>query len=366
MIAGKGHEQGQDVRRPHAPLRRPRGGPDVAPRRLRARGCDRRSSLARDRAACAAERLTPCARAQTEGDRPDRRLAARSSPVISSSPSGAARDFADEALAAGAAAALVPDDAFGALAAIARAVRERSDARVVGITGSIAKTSTKDILAALVRPHRAHGRGGGEPEQRGRPAADARPHRPRHRGLRARDGHARARARSPSSARPRRPHIGVITKIGPVHLELLGTVERVAQAKAELVRALAAGRHGGRPRRRSAARAVPRPRGHRCDSLRPRRRRRSWLVHAARRRARPSRSSAFGERISTSSCRSRRATTPRTCSPALAAYRALGLPLARRARAPRRSAVALARGGAAAPRTAGSSSTTPTTRTRSR
>jgi UDP-N-acetylmuramoyl-tripeptide--D-alanyl-D-alanine ligase len=38
-----------------------------------------------------------------------------------------------------------------------------------------------------------------------------------------------------------RPDIGVITGIGPVHLELLGTVERVAEAKAEIVGALPAG-----------------------------------------------------------------------------------------------------------------------------
>ncbi len=64
-----------------------------------------------------------------------------------------------------------------------------------------------------------------------------------------------ASARSPSSATPRSPEIGVITKIGPVHLELLGTLERVAQAKAELIDALPAGGVGGRSRRRSAARS---------------------------------------------------------------------------------------------------------------
>ena len=52
----------------------------------------------------------------------------------------------------GAAATLVPDDAFAALAALGRAVRDRSSARVVGITGSTGKTSTKDILAALCAP----------------------------------------------------------------------------------------------------------------------------------------------------------------------------------------------------------------------
>ena len=47
----------------------------------------------------------------------------------------------------------MPDDAHAAMAALGRAVRDRSSARVVGITGSTGKTSTKDILAALCRPH---------------------------------------------------------------------------------------------------------------------------------------------------------------------------------------------------------------------
>jgi UDP-N-acetylmuramoyl-tripeptide--D-alanyl-D-alanine ligase len=38
-----------------------------------------------------------------------------------------------------------------------------------------------------------------------------------------------------------RPEVGVITSVGPVHLELLGTVERVAEAKAEVVASLPAG-----------------------------------------------------------------------------------------------------------------------------
>src|SRR5205085_4184660 len=58
----------------------------------------------------------------------------------------------DDARARGAAATLVPVDAFAALAAIAGKVRNRSTARVVGITGSMGKTSTKDILAAIARP----------------------------------------------------------------------------------------------------------------------------------------------------------------------------------------------------------------------
>ena len=66
---------------------------------------------------------------------------------------GRGGDFRRHAVARGAAAVLVPEDAFRALAALAAAVRERSAAQIVGVTGSTGKTSTKDILAALCRPH---------------------------------------------------------------------------------------------------------------------------------------------------------------------------------------------------------------------
>src|SRR3954471_17885331 len=60
--------------------------------------------------------------------------------------------YTKHAFARGAAATLVPDDAFSGLAAIAGAVRDRSSARFVAITGSMGKTSTKDILAAVCAP----------------------------------------------------------------------------------------------------------------------------------------------------------------------------------------------------------------------
>ena len=50
---------------------------------------------------------------------------------------GRGSEFADEALARGAAATLVPHDAFAALARLGQAVRELSSGRVVGITGSM-------------------------------------------------------------------------------------------------------------------------------------------------------------------------------------------------------------------------------------
>jgi UDP-N-acetylmuramoyl-tripeptide--D-alanyl-D-alanine ligase len=41
------------------------------------------------------------------------------------------------------------------------------------------------------------------------------------------------------------PHVGVVTNVGPTHLERLGTVERIAEAKAELVQALPPAAEGG-------------------------------------------------------------------------------------------------------------------------
>jgi UDP-N-acetylmuramoyl-tripeptide--D-alanyl-D-alanine ligase len=54
---------------------------------------------------------------------------------------GGGAAFLGDARARGAAATLVPDDGFAAMAALGRAVRERSSARVVAITGSVGRTS---------------------------------------------------------------------------------------------------------------------------------------------------------------------------------------------------------------------------------
>ena len=66
---------------------------------------------------------------------------------------GPGADFTAHALARGAAAVLAPEDAHAALGAIGGEVRTRSSARIVAMTGSTGKTTTKDILAALCAPH---------------------------------------------------------------------------------------------------------------------------------------------------------------------------------------------------------------------
>jgi UDP-N-acetylmuramoyl-tripeptide--D-alanyl-D-alanine ligase len=149
-------------------------------------------------------------------------------------------DFVSEALAAGAAGALVPEDAFGALGALARAVRERSSARVVAVTGSTAKTSTKDILGALCIPHaRTVVAEGSQNNEIGLPLTLCRLEEDTE--IAIVEMGMRGLGQIAELCDVALPDVGIVTSVGPVHLELLGTVERVAQAKAELIESLPPG-----------------------------------------------------------------------------------------------------------------------------
>jgi UDP-N-acetylmuramoyl-tripeptide--D-alanyl-D-alanine ligase len=149
-------------------------------------------------------------------------------------------DFVEHALARGAAAVLVPDDPFPALAAIARAVRERSKARVVGITGSTGKTSTKDILYALCAPHRRTiANEGNFNTEIGVPLTICRIDEDTE--ICISELGMRGLGQIAWLASFVRPEVGVITNVGPVHLELVETIENVARAKGELIEALPAG-----------------------------------------------------------------------------------------------------------------------------
>jgi UDP-N-acetylmuramoyl-tripeptide--D-alanyl-D-alanine ligase len=150
---------------------------------------------------------------------------------------GGGAAFLDDARAHGAAATLVPDDDFSALAALGRAVRERSEARVVAITGSVGKTSTKDILAALLRPHvRLVAAEDGFNNEIGLPLTLCRIE-PDTEVVVTEMG-MRGAGQIRALAEIARPDVGVITAIAPVHLELLGSLENIARAKAELLEAL--------------------------------------------------------------------------------------------------------------------------------
>jgi UDP-N-acetylmuramoyl-tripeptide--D-alanyl-D-alanine ligase len=146
------------------------------------------------------------------------------------------RAFVDDARARGAA-TLVPEDEFGAMAALGRLLRERSSARVVGVTGSTGKTSTKDILAALCAPvartvatEGSYNAELGVPLTLGRLEPDTE--------ICIVEMGMRGFGQIAELCAIARPEIGVITAIGPVHLELVGSVEGVARSKAELVAAL--------------------------------------------------------------------------------------------------------------------------------
>ncbi|HUJ93059.1 MAG TPA: UDP-N-acetylmuramoyl-tripeptide--D-alanyl-D-alanine ligase [Gaiellaceae bacterium] len=148
--------------------------------------------------------------------------------------------YLDDARANGAAATLVPDDGFAAMAALGRAVRARSDARVVAITGSSGKTSTKDILAALCgRVARTVAAEGGHNNEIGLPLTLTRIE-PDTEVVITEMG-MRGLGQIAELCAIAEPQVGLISSIGPVHLELVGTVENVARAKAEVVAALPEG-----------------------------------------------------------------------------------------------------------------------------
>ena len=233
VIAGKGHEQGQEIGGRTLPF----DDREVAREALRATGGARVIPLP----LAEVEPLGRLTRAgwtdQATGMQVDSRRIEEGDLFVVV---GSGGDFAKHALARGAAAILEPDDAFAALAAIGGAVRARSTARVVGITGSTGKTSTKDILAALCSPHaRTVAAEGGHNNEIGLPLTLARIE-PDTEVVVAEMG-MRGLGQIAELCAVARPDIGVITNIGPVHLELLGTVERVAQAKAEIVDRLPAG-----------------------------------------------------------------------------------------------------------------------------
>ena len=142
---------------------------------------------------------------------------------------GAARDRG--------AATLVPNDEFDAMAVLGQALRGRSRARFVGVTGSTGKTSTKDILAALcanvaptVWTEGSYTAELGVPLTLGRLEPETE--------LCIVEMGMRGLGQIADLCEIVRPHVGLISAVGPVHLELVGSVEGVARSKAELVAAL--------------------------------------------------------------------------------------------------------------------------------
>jgi UDP-N-acetylmuramoyl-tripeptide--D-alanyl-D-alanine ligase len=147
--------------------------------------------------------------------------------------------YVDDALVRGAA-TLVPRDQDAALAALASLVRAKSDAHVVAIVGSTGKTSTKDVLGALCASHarticaeRSLNNEIGLPLTVLRLEPDTE--------ILITEMGMRGRGQIAALCAIARPHLAVVTHVGPEHLEFLGSVDEVAAANAEAIEALPAG-----------------------------------------------------------------------------------------------------------------------------
>jgi UDP-N-acetylmuramoyl-tripeptide--D-alanyl-D-alanine ligase len=157
--------------------------------------------------------------------------------------------FVDRAFAAGAAGAIVSqpvngphvlvEDTARALEALGRAARERSRATIVGVTGSVGKTSTKEALyAALDRCHpgKVHRSVKSYNNHTGVPLSLARM--PRDAEFAVLEMGMNNAGEIAALTRQVRPHVAVITAIAPAHIENLGSEQAIADAKAEIFEGL--------------------------------------------------------------------------------------------------------------------------------
>ena len=160
--------------------------------------------------------------------------------------------FLDAAFAGGAAAALVRrrdrddprhlvvDDPLAALQALGRAARRRTGAGIAAVTGSVGKTGTKELLRAALAPLGAvhasaasHNNAIGVPLSLARmPAASAAA------VFELGMNHA---GEIRSLVDLVRPDVAVVTRIAPAHLEHFGSLDRIAEAKAEIFAGLRPG-----------------------------------------------------------------------------------------------------------------------------
>ncbi len=135
---------------------------------------------------------------------------------------------------------LAADDPLRALQRLATAWREELNAKVIGVTGSTGKTSTKDILTAVLAPYRhTVGSRANYNTEIGVPLEILAA--PLGTEVLVLEMAMRGIGQIAELGAIAEPDVGVIINVGPVHLELLGTIEAVAAAKAELIAALPSG-----------------------------------------------------------------------------------------------------------------------------
>jgi UDP-N-acetylmuramoyl-tripeptide--D-alanyl-D-alanine ligase len=157
-------------------------------------------------------------------------------------------DFIGTAVAAGAGAYLTAgpigagtavrvDNTAAALTALGAAARDRLGHRVVGVTGSVGKTSLKDLLAATAGAvWRTTASVGSFNNELGVPLTLC--NAPDDTECAVVEMGARGRGHIEDLCEIARPTVGVVTAVAGVHLELFRTIEEVAEAKSELVASL--------------------------------------------------------------------------------------------------------------------------------
>ncbi|MEO7815041.1 MAG: UDP-N-acetylmuramoyl-tripeptide--D-alanyl-D-alanine ligase, partial [Sphingomicrobium sp.] len=157
--------------------------------------------------------------------------------------------FVAQAFASGASAALVSQavdgphvlvrDVVAALEAMAVEGRRRTAATVIGVTGSVGKTSTKEALAAALERSRkgpVHRSVKSYNNHTGVPLSLARmPRDSRFAVLEMGMNHAGEIA---ALTRLVRPHVALVTAVASAHIEQLGSIEAIADAKGEIFEGL--------------------------------------------------------------------------------------------------------------------------------
>jgi UDP-N-acetylmuramoyl-tripeptide--D-alanyl-D-alanine ligase len=158
-------------------------------------------------------------------------------------------EFVEQAIAAGAGGLLVSqpadhphvlvEDVANALQDLGRASRERCSGTIIGVTGSVGKTSTKEALYAALerwRPGAAHRSVKSYNNHTGVPLSLARM--PRETEFAVLEMGMNNKGEIAALTRLVRPHVAVITAIAPAHIENLGSEEAIADAKAEIFEGL--------------------------------------------------------------------------------------------------------------------------------
>jgi len=160
-------------------------------------------------------------------------------------------DFIDGALAAGAAAyltsrpggpgtAIEVDDTLAALMRLATERRTHTDATVIGITGSVGKTSTKDLAwAALAASRRTWANERSFNNDQGLPTTILEA--PDDTEVMVLEMGMRGFGEITRLCGIARPTISVVTRVAEAHSDRVGGIEGVARAKSEIVQALPVG-----------------------------------------------------------------------------------------------------------------------------